>query len=469
MIDPAVITSLAQLDKDRMRAYQQNLDFYQGTQWQGSARGSERRLTFNYAKVFIDKITSYLMSGIAFAIDPREEGEEAQGKARRAEQAIYKVYEDENLSQLDFDTEIDCAVLGDAAYKVTWDVNTKSVRVTTPDVQGLYAWWYPDDVSRLWRVASRYQLEAAQVELLYNHIPSGKKAWVVEVWTDKTFELWIDNAQIVDKPNPYGFIPFVIFPNLREPKQFWGKSDIPIIVEPQRELNRALSQLSRILELSGNPIAVLENIQSAEDIQVQPGATWVIPEDAKAYLLDLLQGGGVRLHIDYIDTLYRVLHDISEAPRSAFGGIERDISGVALEIDLQPLVQKAKRKRLIRTAAYKKRNEMILKLIEQFTAETFGDISHRIIWSSIIPQDTARMVQGEQMMVQTGIHSRRRAMDEMGIQDPDNEFDRWLEERARILAMNKELSARSSRGGARERALESKAGEGGAITEEGEV
>ena len=93
-----------------------------------------------------------------------------------------------------------------------------------------------------------------------------------------------------------------------------------------------MSQLSRILELSGNPIAVLENVEESEDIAIKPGAVWNIPEDAKAYLLDLLHGGGVNLHINYIDLLYRTLHDISESPRSAFGGTERDLSGVALQI-----------------------------------------------------------------------------------------------------------------------------------------
>ena len=43
-------------------------------------------------------------------------------------------------------------------------------------------------------------------------------------------------------------------------------------------------------------------------------------------------------------------------------------------------------------------------------------------------------------------------MDEMGIQDPDQEFTRWLEERKKILEMNQEFRAQSTRGGARERA-----------------
>ena len=357
---------LTRRDTDRLRGYKELLDFYHGVHWEGRERRGEKRLTFNYAKVFIDKVTSYLMSGINFAVDPVEDSDEARARAQKAEAALYQVYEDNNLEQLDFETEIDCAILGDACYKVIWDQETKSVRITAPDIQGIYAWWVGDDTSRVWRVASKYNLTADVVESLYKVKPKDKTASIIEVWTAQDFELWIDDTQVEKKPNPYGFIPFVIYPNLREPKKFWGISDLLQIMEPQRELNRAMSQLSRILELSGNPIAVLENVEESEDIAVRPGAVWNIPEDAKAYLLDLLQGGGVRLHIDYINLLYRILHDLSESPRAAFGGTERDLSGVALEIELQPLLQKVRRKRIIRTAAYNRRNRLILKLLEKY-------------------------------------------------------------------------------------------------------
>jgi hypothetical protein len=255
------------------------------------------------------------------------------------------------------------------------------------------------------------------------------------------------------RPNPYGFIPFIIFPNVKQPKHFWGESDIPVIMQPQRELNRALSQLSRILELSGNPIAVLENIQSAEDIKVQPGALWTIPEDAKAYLLDLLQGGGVRLHVDYINLLYRALHDVSETPMAAWGGSEKELSGAALRIELGSLIQKVVRKRIIRNNVYHQRNAMILKLAEMYMSESFEGVLHRVVWGHILPQDVDRQAQTEQLLVQAGVHSRRTAMDELGIQDPDEEFNRWLEERTKILEMNQEFRAASTRGGARERGM----------------
>ena len=64
--------SLAQLDRDRFSSYKNNLDFYNGQQW--TERSRNRQLVFNYAKVAVDKITSYLMEGLNFACDPLEEG-----------------------------------------------------------------------------------------------------------------------------------------------------------------------------------------------------------------------------------------------------------------------------------------------------------------------------------------------------------------------------------------------------------
>jgi len=425
---------LARLDQERLRAYRENLEFYQGLQWQGPSRRHESRLTFNYVRVFVDKLTSYLMSGLTIAVEPWDLSPEAGERARRTEEVLREVRDQNNLEQLDFDTETDCAVLGDGCYKMTWDGT--GARVTAPDVQGLFAWWLPDDMGRVWRVASRYSLSAEEVALLYGkNLPLGRKeATVVEVWTEAAFELWLDEALVERKANPYGFIPFLLFPNLREPKKFWGISDVPPLREPARELNRALSQLSLILELSGNPITVLENVEDARDIAVQPGAVWELPERAKAYLLDLLQGGGVRLHIDYIDLLYRTLHDLSEAPRTAFGENRQGLSGVALEMELHPLLQKVRRKRLIRSAVYRRRAEMVLRVLERETGQRLLPCRLRPVWGPVLPQDQGRVVQDEQVMVAAGLHSRRKAMEDLGVEDPEGELARWLEEEKRVKA-----------------------------------
>jgi len=166
-------------DTDRMRRYRDMLDFYQGTQWPGRERLGEKHLTFNYARVVVDKMASYLMSGVKYVVDPIEDSAAAREKARRAETALHQVYEENGLEQLDFETEIDCAVLGDAVYKVIWDTETAGVRVTAPDIQGIYVWQSGDDVSRVWRVASRYYLDADAAAMMYNIKPKGKTTGVV--------------------------------------------------------------------------------------------------------------------------------------------------------------------------------------------------------------------------------------------------------------------------------------------------
>jgi len=265
-------SQLERLDSERIRSYREMLDFYNGCQWGRRSSHNEKQLTFNYTRAIIDKVTAYMMAGAHCKVEAIDDSQEAKDKALQAANALQQAYTENNLEQLDFDTETDCAILGDACYKVTWDTTTRSIRVTAPDISGIYAWWLGDDTSKIWRVASKYNLTNEEAELLYRIKPAGKTATIVELWTESLFELWLDGNLLEKKANPYGVIPFVIFPNLREPKKFWGKSDIPQLMEPQRELNRAMSQLSRILELSGNPIAVLENVEESEDITVSPGA-----------------------------------------------------------------------------------------------------------------------------------------------------------------------------------------------------
>jgi hypothetical protein len=470
---------LRRMDGERLRAYADNLAFYNGDQWPASMlRSRNRRLVFNYAKAIVDKTASYLMSpneggGLNIAVDPEDATPQARDRALAAERALLSVYDENNLDQLDFDSEIDAAILGDAAYKVTWDADQGRVRVTAPDVQGLFAWWMGDDVTRVWRVASRYYIDPESAKHLHGvglaQPPSavqpsngtiapvaarafspraatsgdesllanprtGTSIEVVEAWTHDTFELWVAGDRVESRENPYGFIPFVIYPNIREPKKFWGTSDLPAIKEPLRELNRALTQLSMILELSGNPIAVLENISESTDIAVVPGAVWELPERARAYLLDLLQGGGVKLHADYVDLVYRALHDLGESPRTAFGENRAGLSGVALNVELDPLLKKVARKRLIRGAAYRRRNEMILRILERFgkAAHDYAPYRSRIVWGSVLPLDRTRAVEDERALVAAGIHSRRRAADNLGVSDPEAEFERWLDEQRRM-------------------------------------
>src|SRR4051812_50213423 len=66
----------------RVAAYRSYLDFYNGAQWEGSPSPNERRLTFNYARVFVNKAAAYLMGrGVSFAVEAAEGSGEGGGLA----------------------------------------------------------------------------------------------------------------------------------------------------------------------------------------------------------------------------------------------------------------------------------------------------------------------------------------------------------------------------------------------------
>lgn len=436
MPDQSITAQIAQRDRQRLADYRDNLDFYTGKQWPKPRTARDRRrLTFNYTKPIIHKATSSLLKGRTTTVTPLDDTDAARAAADQVETAIRQVHDQNALDLLDFDTELDAAVLGDGVYKVWWDDDTNVVRVSAPDPSGIFAWTWPDDPSRVWRVANQYTVDHEGAQLLLGTTPPTSRSTITitDVWTTDEFARYADDDVVSLDANPFGIIPFVIFPNIREPKQFWGTSDIPALRGPQQELNRALTQLSLIMEVSGNPIAVLENVTEAHDIAVEPGAVWELPKDAKAYLLDLLARGGAKLHLDYLDAIYRALYDMGETPRSAFGGLERNISGVALELDLDPLVKKVERKRRLRTEAYRARDTLILTILDIFTGTSFANHPHDIAWSSILPSDRDREVSNEVSMVGAGIHSRRHAADQLGaVDNPDAEFARWLEEQRQV-------------------------------------
>ena len=445
---------LAQADSLRVAGYRAYLDFYNGYQWDGLPAPNEKRLTFNYARTVVNKAASYLMGkGVGFAVTPPDgSGDDGRRAAQHAEALLQACYERNSLALVDLDTAVDSAVLGDGAFKVTWDAAAGAPSVSSVDPSTLVCVRQADDYRRLLKVTQSYYVgigdkdecvaEPGVSNYSYQSLTPGSathssRSLVREEWTPDTLEVWRDGGLVRRVPNPYGFIPYVVFPNLRVPKEPWGQSDLVDIVALNRDLNSRLSVLSHILEVSGNPIAVLENVTDSTGIKVGPGRLWELPKDAKAYLLDLLSGGGVGLHIEYINLLYRALHDIAEMPRTAFGdGTGTAKSGVALEIEMQPMLQKVARKRAIWTVAIDERNRMILRLHAQHGDEqaaqviaAAGGYSVSVVWPPILPSDRTELVRQETALVSAGIHSHRRAMDMLGEGDSEGEWRRVLEEK----------------------------------------
>src|SRR5215216_4399393 len=460
-------------DKVRLNRYRELRDFYDGVQWLGKARRGERRLVVNYSRALVRKVVSYtLPDPVGFEVPPpvlpadatpaddappgepaeaadliraRQHAGEAQ--ANSVETLLGELLAELDADRLDFALAIDSAVLGDGVMKVTGDPVALRPRLAVVDPSTLLAWWSPDTPTEAYKYAQHYSLAGQAIAGLGWAGPGilqpDRLYPVVEEWTGARWVVTVAGQTARDEANPYGWLPYLVLPNNPTGSEFWGESDLEDLVDLCKQLNKRLSVLADILDYSGYPITVLENVDGSDGIVLGPGAKWEMPEGSKAYLLDLLQGGGVDLHIKYVDELRTALHDLAETPRTAFGEAGRAIAGAALQVELQPLVQKVKRKRRGLASLYRKRNAMLLDLMERFGSAPIGGLRRTVpVWPPILPSDREAEARVGVQLVNARVRSRRSVAADLGEEDPDGELTRIVEEAQRLAAL-----AEGGRGG----------------------
>ncbi|MBI4494777.1 MAG: phage portal protein [Chloroflexi bacterium] len=455
----ATSSALRLRDAERLRRYREYQDFYEGKHWPGqSGQGQRTRLVLNYARAIVDKGASYLLGrGINFAVIAREDGPRAQTLARSAENLLYQVYQDNDLDAADLQGALNAGVLGDAAFKVFWDPAEERIRVVNVDPFGFFARWAGDDLGTLRQVDVCYRLSAADLADLSldagtfetrgrgdaeraassprvsvsprPRVSNVSASEVLERWTAQELVVLVDGQEVRRGPNPYGVIPFVHVPNLQPPNQFWGVSDLRDVVALNRELDARMSDQSDIIRYHADPPVIFRGVTEHSDLAVGPGTVWDIPADAEVTLLEWRgQPAAVQEHLE---RLFRALYEVAETPRTAFGDSGRLLSGVALEVELRPIIQKTLRKRVFWEAALRRRNRLVLRLAQQrgLLPSDTPALATRVIWPPMVPRDDAGEVRNNVTLVAAGLRSHRTAMDALGEPDPEAELQRVHEDR----------------------------------------
>lgn len=410
-------------DDARLQRYNEFNAYAEGWQ-QRSAKADA--LTLNYARTLLRKTVSYIFTAPVGISIPAEAA--AATRATIAEKQLATWRDALGLTRLDIALAMQALIQGDAAMKVTWNTTLGMPSVVAVDPASLTVQTAPDQPRQVETVRHLYRATPRQLQQQFgarveSAIDLDKPLPTLEEWSASRFRVQVNNQLLVNVENPYGLIPYVMIANDPLPDQFWGQSDLIDLMPVCTEINRRMSVFSQILDLSGAPITVLEGVDGTEGIRIGPGAKWELPEGARAYLLDLLQGGGAEVHLRYMDLLFRILHDLSETPRTAFGDSGRDLSGAALEVEIQPLVQKVQRKRRQWDTALTQRAELMLRMMahhQQIDTSGFG--TPIAIWPPILPSDTDATVRNTVARVQNGLLSRRSAMAVLGEHDPDAEL-----------------------------------------------
>lgn len=427
--------ALAAADQARLRRYAEYLEFYNGKQW-AKPRSGRSNLVLNYARTIVDKGVSYLLGrGINFAVQPAGPSPEEQARATTAEELLYRVYEENDLEAVDVQGALNGAILGDTVFKLFWSQGsgvggqeTEGVRVVNIDPFTFFPRWAGDDPSTLLSVCLVYRLPAEEAVARWGDGAMGRggDVEVVEEWTSSHFTLTVGDRELLRAANPYGFIPFVHIPNARPANEFWGISDLKDVAPLNRELNERMSDMADVIRFHSDPPVIFKGVSEHSNLAVGPGTVWDVPEGAGVELLEWRgQAPAVQEHIERV---MRALHDVAETPKTAFGDSGRLLSGVALETELQPLIQKTLRKRTWWNAGLRRRNRYILRIAELKGLGSFAPYRARVIWPPLLPSDSEAEVHNNVALVSAGLRSHRTAMDRLGEESPEAELERIEEE-----------------------------------------
>ena len=439
-------------DGERLRRYRDLLDFYEGNHFATSRRG-RTNLVVNYARAVVDKGVSYLFGrGIHISVLTHADAEHLLGR----------LAEENELDLVLLHAATNAAILGDAVLKVFVDVarsargvggqeaGVGAVRLVNVDPFNVFLTWAGDDVA-LREVALTGRISAAEAAERYGGAVASELATrsselaTVEIWTVERYRFVVGSTVVHDGPNPYGFIPFVHVPNLQPPNSRWGLSDLVDLIPLNRELNERMSDQADVIRYHADPPVVFKGVEEHSDLPVGPGTVWDLPRDADVSLLEWR--GNVPALQEHIERVLRALYEVTETPRTSFGDSGRLLSGVALETELQPLVQRTLRKRVRWSAALRRCNQMLLVLAERVSrlpSGTFAPYRSQIVWPPMLPRDDEAETRRNLTLVEGGLLSHRSAMGALGDLDPEAELQRVIEDRKRVASF--ESRAPSGRG-----------------------
>jgi hypothetical protein len=299
--------------------------------------------------------------------------------------------------------------------------------------------WEPDDIEKVLRYRIQYpavNLKTGKPIVIRQLIEQDGATWRITDQVSRADSTqWVTTAEATW---PYPWPPIVDCQNLPNPNEYWGISDLEEdVLQLNGAINFVLSNLARIVRFHAHPKTWGKGF-TAQQLSIAVDETIVLPSpDAELRNLEMLND--LSSSIALYERLQEALHEISRIPEVATGKLDRigQLSGVALAILYQPLLEKTESKR--RTYG-----DMLVELNRRLLAlGGHGEDNRTVLhWPELLPRDPLQERQAALLDQQLGV-SADTILQRLGF-DPDLEREK-SEEAADVSAST---SARAyNRGG----------------------
>lgn len=409
LADQMWVSRVLEEDTDRLMRYRRAWDAYFGRfrkplkVRQGQA---DDNVIVNFVRIVVDKGVSFL-----FGHEPRFEISEIEETP--AEEWLAEVWRRNRKMQFLQKLALNGAVCGHAFVKIVpRDPYPKLVNLSPEYVHVITD---PDDVDEVIRYIIQYPAVGSQGERLVIR-------QVIERGEDGRWYI-LDQVAVGDRDFvtrsettwPWPWPPVVDCQNLPSPNEYYGIADIEDdVVALNDAINFVLSNMARIIRYHAHPKTWGKGF-TARQLSVAVDETIVLPSP-EAELHNLEMESDLEASIRLYERLREALHEITRVPEVATGKLDRAgaLSGVALHILYQPLLEKTRQKRMTYGEMLVELNRRLLEM------GGFGpDNITTIHWPELLPKDTMAERQAALIDMQLGV-SQDTILQRLGF-DPDLE------------------------------------------------
>jgi len=232
---------------------------------------------------------------------------------------------------------------------------------------------------------------------------------LADTWTITNYERKgqsQDNWTQVGEPQewPYPFPPIFCCKNLPNPNESWGTPDLtPDLINQNKSLNFMLSNLSRIIKFHGHPKTWIKGVGAAQVNVDVDGVIYLQSDQAQLGTLTPMDNfAGI---LSFVTTLMSNIDQQSRIPAVALGRQETlpklgNISGVALSLMFQPLIEKTMQKRCTYGCMIRQICRAALVLAGLIDVSDYEDYKIELHWPDLLPNDNLQAAQEAVIMQQ---------------------------------------------------------------------
>lgn len=420
IVDTHLVQMAAMEEMARLRRYEAAWNAYYGrlpAPLKVRKGQPDDNVNVNYARSIVDKGVSFLFGqDIRFELDKTQQ--------TREEEWLDQCWSVNGGSVLLQKLALNGGVCGHVFAKLV--PRTPYPRIIIIDPANIAVGWEPDDIDEIvW-----YRIQYAAVDPLTGDpltirqlIQRQVNSWKITDQEARGAGSWETTGETVW---PYEWAPIVDCQSLPMPNEYWGLSDLEEdVLQLNYSINFVLSNLARIIRFHAHPKTWGKGFASNQ-MQIAVDETIVL-QSPDAELHNLEMESDLASSITMYERLREAMHEMTRIPEVATGKLERAgaLSGVALQILYQPLVEKTETKRRTYGAMLTELNRRLLAL------GGFGEEHHTVIhWPEMLPTDAAQEAQTALLHQQLGV-SEDTLLQRLGY-DPEMERAKNQENSARL-------------------------------------